>query len=140
MKIWSAFSGLLPILLIITFFQLVVIQQPLPQIVEILTGIVFVVVGLVLFIEGLEIGLFPIGAAMAEGLARKGSLIRLLTFSFSLGFSTTIAEPALIAICQEAATIASNAQLIDSAPEAINFYAFGLRLTLAISVGIAILI
>ncbi len=93
-----------------------------------------------LFIEGLEIGLFPIGEAMAEALARKGSLFWLLTFAFSLGFSTTIAEPALIAISREAATIASNAHLIGQDTKAVQNYALGLRLTVATSVGLAILI
>lgn len=140
MKIWAAFTGLLPILVIVTFFQFAVIQQPLPQITEILLGIIMVILGLVLFIEGLEIGLFPIGESMAEALAHKGSLFWLLTFAFLLGFSTTIAEPALIAIANEAAEIASNAGLIGDTAEKIRNYALGLRLTVAASVGVAILI
>lgn len=51
-----------------------------------------------LFIEGLEIGLFPIGENLSYALSKKGSLGWLLSFSFLLGFSTTIAEPALIAV------------------------------------------
>jgi hypothetical protein len=140
MKIWAAFTGLLPILVIVTFFQFFVIKQPLPQIGEIILGIILVIFGLVLFIEGLEIGLFPIGESMAEALAHKGSLFWLLIFAFLLGFSTTIAEPALIAIASEAATIASNAGLIESTPDKIDNYAMGLRLTVALSVGFAILI
>ena len=91
-----------------------------------------------LFVEGLEIGLFPIGENLSYTLAKKGSLFWLLSFSFLLGFSTTIAEPALIAISKEAAEIALEANLIDSEIE--SSYAFGLRLTVAVSVGLAILI
>ncbi len=117
-----------------------VIRQPLPQIADIVVGFLFVVIGIMLFIEGLEIGLFPVGEAMAEALARKGSLFWLLLFAFSLGFSTTIAEPALIAISHEAATVASNAHLIGADSKAMQNYALGLRMTVAISVGLAILI
>ncbi len=139
-KFWSAFIGLLPILVIVVFFQYVVIGQPLPDIGNTIVGILLVITGLMLFIEGLEIGLFPIGEDMAMALAQKGSLFWLLTFSFLLGFSTTIAEPALIAICREAANIASDANLIEPTSKSISSYAFGLRLTVAISVGLAILI
>jgi hypothetical protein len=77
---------------------------------------------------------------MAEALARKGSLFWLLVFAFALGFSTTIAEPALIAVSAEAAEIASHAGLIARGEQAMHNYALGLRLSVACSVGLAILI
>ncbi|MEX1312765.1 MAG: DUF1538 family protein, partial [Desulfotignum sp.] len=97
-KVKAALIDLLPIILVIAFFQIVVIRQPLPQLGEVIFGALLVVAGLVLFVQGLEMGLFPIGEAMAYALARKGSLFWLLVFAFALGFSTTIAEPALIAV------------------------------------------
>ena len=100
--------------MVVVFFQSVVIRQPFPQIGEVIFGFLFVIVGLMLFIEGLEIGLFPIGETMAYALAKKGSLVWLLIFSFALGFSTTIAEPALIAVAKEASVISSSAGLIES--------------------------
>lgn len=139
-KLWRAFSDLLPIIFVIGFFQLVVLRQPLPQMGEVLVGFLFVVFGLALFIEGLEMGLFPIGETMAHALARKGSLMWLLVFAFALGFSTTVAEPALIAVADEAAEIAAAGGLIASSDSARLGYALGLRLTVATSVGIAILI
>ncbi|PID71976.1 MAG: hypothetical protein CSB34_04835 [Desulfobulbus propionicus] len=139
-KFWQAFADLLPIILVIAFFQVVVFHQPLPQLTEVIIGGVFVVVGLTLFVQGLEMGLFPIGEAMAHGLAQKGCLVWLLCFAFLLGFSTTIAEPALIAVAQEAAEIAVQGNLIHNTPEAAAQYALGLRLTVALSVGIAILV
>ena len=93
-----------------------------------------------LFIEGLEIGLFPIGESMAYALAKKGSLFWLMTFSFLLGFSTAIAEPALIAVAKEAAKISSDAGLIENTQKIMDTYAIGLRLTVAFSVGLAIVI
>lgn len=140
MRLWSSVKDLLPIILVIAFFQTVVIQQPLPNMVEALFGSILVVVGLMLFILGLEMGLFPIGETMARALARKGSLFWLLTFAFALGFSTTVAEPALIAVSEEAAEIAAGAKLIASTEAAVENYALGLRMSVAISVGVAILI
>jgi hypothetical protein len=99
-----------------------------------------VVAGLTLFVQGLEMSLFPIGEAMAQALARKGSLFWLLFFAFALGFSTTVAEPALIAVAAEAAEIASQGGLIDPSPDSVKQYAFGLRMSVAFSVGLAILI
>lgn len=139
-KIKRAFTDLLPIILVIAFFQIVVLKQSLPQIGDVLFGALLVVTGLTLFVEGLEMGLFPIGESMAHALARKGSLFWLLCFSFALGFSTTVAEPALIAVAWEAAEIASQGGLIDPSQGSLNNYAFGLRMSVAFSVGLAILI
>jgi hypothetical protein len=137
-KLKVSFLDLLPIILVVTFFQVVVLKQPFPELPKILLGLFFVVVGLMLFIEGLEIGLFPMGESLSQALVKKGSLFWLLLFSFLLGFSTTIAEPALIAITKEAAEIAVDAALIPSVME--SSYGTGLRLTVAVSVGVAIAI
>jgi hypothetical protein len=137
-KLKAALFDLLPIIVVVLFFQVVVLQQPFPNLFEILTGLIFVMVGLMLFVEGLEIGLFPIGENLSYALVKKGSIFWLLLFSFLLGFSTTVAEPALIAVAGEAAEIAVASNLIH--PEIEVSYAFGLRLSVAISVGLAILI
>jgi len=139
-KLKNAFKDLLPIVVVIAFFQIVVLKQPLPQMGEVLFGALLVVVGLSLFVQGLEMGLFPIGETMAHALARKGSLFWLLSFSFALGFSTTVAEPALIAVAAEASEIASLGGLIEPGKDSLEQYAFGLRMTVAFSVGLAILI
>jgi hypothetical protein len=131
---------LLPIVLVILFFQFVVLQQPLPNIGQILLGVLFVVLGLTFFIHGLEQGLFPIGESMATAFARKGSLFWLIAFAFSLGFGTTVAEPALIAVAEEAAEVAANGAMIDATEAAKQQYADGLRYTVALSVGLAIVV
>ena len=131
---------LMPIVLVISFFQIVIIRQPLPQLGEILFGTLMVVFGLSMFIQGLEMALFPLGESMAQSLTRKGSLFWLLVFAFALGFSTTVAEPALIAVCKKAAEIAATGGLLDPSPASLNTYALGLRLTVAFSVGLAILL
>ncbi len=130
----------MPIVVVIGFFQLVVLQQPIPNLGELLLGTLFVIIGLALFVKGLEMGLFPIGESMAHAFARKGSLTWLLLFAAALGFGTTVAEPALIAVAEEAAEIAAAGNIIDNNPEAKESYADGLRLTVAVSVGFAILV
>jgi uncharacterized membrane protein (DUF2068 family) len=136
----GSLRDLLPIVLVILFFQFVVLQQPLPNIVQLITGLIFVVLGLTFFIHGLEQGLFPIGESMAHAFARKGSVFWLVTFAFALGFGTTIAEPALIAVAAEAASVAANGNMIANTDEARESYASGLRITVALSVGLAIVI
>ncbi|MFP4309423.1 MAG: DUF1538 family protein, partial [Desulfococcaceae bacterium] len=81
-KLWSSLKDLLPIIVVIAFFQAVVLRRPLPDVGEVAFGGVLVVLGLMLFVEGLEMGLFPIGETMARALARKGSLFWLLAFAF----------------------------------------------------------
>ncbi|WP_421870722.1 DUF1538 family protein [Motiliproteus sp.] len=136
----GSLRDLAPIILVIGFFQLVVLQQPLPDLVGVLTGVVFVVLGLTFFIFGLEMGLFPIGESMAHAFARKGSVSWLITFAFALGFGTTVAEPALIAVAAEAAQVAANGGMIENNPDARSVYASGLRFTVALSVGLAIVL
>ena len=63
-----------------------------------------------------------------------------MIFGFGLGFSTTVAEPALIAITREAAKVAAQGDIIASGENARASYALGLRLTVAVSVGLAIAI
>ena len=136
----DAFRDLLPILVVIAFFQILVLRRPIPDFGDILLGTGFVVIGLALFVRGLEIGLFPIGDSMAHAFARKGSLPWLLIFAFSLGFGTTVAEPALIAVAGEAAVVAASGGMIEDTIDARDAYALGLRITVAVSVGIAILV
>lgn len=131
---------LLPILLVILFFQFFVLGKPLPNIEQLLTGMLFVVLGLTFFIHGLEQGLFPIGESMAHAFAKKGSVAWLLIFAFSLGFGTTVAEPALIAVAAEAASVAASGEMIAATEEAKAAYADGLRYTVAFAVGLAIVI
>ncbi len=136
----DAARDLAPIVFVISFFQIIVLQQPFPDIGGVVTGLVCVVFGLALFVQGLEMGLFPIGEAMSQAMARKGSLTILLLFAFALGFGTTVAEPALIAVAAEAAKIAGEAGAIIDSVQAKDSYAFWLRITVALSVGAALVL
>ena len=136
----GALRDLAPIILVIAFFQIVVLQQPFPNLVGIAGGLLCVIAGLTLFIQGLESGLFPLGEALAQAFARKGSVIALLSFAFCLGFGTTVAEPALIAVASEASEVASAAGAIPDDDGARADYAFTLRMVVAVSVGTAIVL
>ncbi|MCB1869516.1 MAG: DUF1538 domain-containing protein [Gammaproteobacteria bacterium] len=131
---------LLPIIAVIAFFQLLILRQPIPDFGGLVIGTILVILGLTLFIHGLKVGLFPIGESMAHDFARKGSLLWLLAFAFALGFGTTVAEPALIAVADEAAKVAATGGMIEKSEAAMQSYADGLRLTVALSVGLAIVI
>ncbi len=140
LSLLGSLRDLAPIIGVISFFQGVVLRQPLPAVGDVLLGTLLVVLGLTFFIHGLELGLFPLGEAMAQAFARKGSVRWLLLFAFALGFGTTVAEPALIAIAAEAAEMAALEGVIDPEPAAQARYALGLRLTVALSVGAAIVL
>ncbi|HFQ5282574.1 TPA: DUF1538 family protein [Vibrio vulnificus] len=131
---------LLPIVVVIVFFQIVVLKEPLPNIFSIGFGLILVILGLTFFIFGLEMGLFPIGESMAQAFARKGSVFWLMVFAFCLGFGTTIAEPALTAVANEAAEVAAEGGMIAHTEDSMDEYANGLRLTVALSVGAAIVL
>ena len=136
----DSIRDLAPIILVIAAFQLLVLRQPLPDFLDLLVGCACVVIGLALFVQGLEAGLFPIGSMLADGLARKASLPWLLVFAFGLGFGTAVAEPALIAVTEEAGRVAADEGIIGRDPAERTAFALGLRLSVAVAVGFSGLI
>ena len=142
--VFGLFGGTLrdlaPIVLIIAFFQIVVIRQPVENLGQIAIGFVFVLIGLTIFVRGLEMALFPLGEALAQAFIRKGSLFWLLAFAFGLGFGTTVAEPALIAVSNEAARVMAEGGAIAPGGDSEASYASALRYTVAISVGASLIV
>lgn len=136
----SSLRDLLPIVLVISIFQVFVFRESAAGLISMATGALLVVAGLTSFIFGLRLALFPVGEGLAHALAKKGSVFWLVVFAFLLGFGTTIAEPALIAIAAEAAEVAAGADAIASSDEARSRYALGLRLTVALAVGVALVV
>ncbi len=136
----GALRDLAPIFAVIVFFQIVVLQQPFPDLANVVVGLVCVVLGLALFVQGLESGLFPLGEALAQGMARKGSATALLALAFCLGFGTTVAEPALTAVAAEGAAVAAAADFIGDSQAAQDRYALELRVVVALAVGFAIVL
>lgn len=133
-------KDILPIIVVTAFFQLVVIQQPFHDFADIAVGLLFVLLGLAIFIQGLEMALFPIGESLAGAFAQKGNVAWLLLFAFGLGFGTTVAEPALIAVCGEAARTMAAAGALAETAQAIDGFALALRYTVAVAVGSSIVL
>ncbi len=125
----DSFRDLLPIIIVILFFQLTIIQDVPENWLSTTIGLVIVGFGLALFLQGLEIGIFPIGESLARDFAKSKNIIWILFFGFLIGFGTTIAEPALAVIADKAASISSG-----------RIDATILRLVVAASVGFAILL
>ncbi len=100
-----AARNLLPIVLVVGVFQFLVLQQTPEGLGSMVVGLLIVVVGVALFLQGLEMGVFPIGKNLSDEFAAKGSLPWLMVFGFCMGFGAVIAEPALIAVAEQAELI-----------------------------------
>jgi hypothetical protein len=111
-----------PVAGMILIFQLLVIRRPLPNPARLMTGFFYVILGITLFLEGLEMALFPLGELMAKQLtapefigtktpdgAGWDSYLWVYAFAAATGFATTLAEPALIAVAIKAAQISAGA-------------------------------
>jgi len=120
-------KDILPILFVVFFFQLVIIKKPIPHLHKIVLGILFVIIGLYSFLIGLEMGLFPLGESMALQLTQMGNMWLIYIFGFLIGFATTMAEPALIAVALKAKEVSAG-----------KINDFILRVFVAIGVGIGI--
>ncbi len=119
-----AFRNLLPIVVVVAFFQAVILQQAPDDLWSIAMGLGIVVLGVALFLQGLDMGIFPIGKNLSNAFARRGSLPLMLVFGFCMGFSTVIAEPALIAVAEQAEAISEG-----------RISSLVLRIIVAVSVG-----
>ncbi len=143
--IWATLVGtlrdVLPIAAIIFGFQLFVIRKPIPNLKKTLIGFAYVLLGLAFFLIGLEQALFPLGKLMAEQLTDPafilgGEVMRVLRwddywwvylFAFAIGFSTTVAEPSLIAVAIKANEVSGGAIGV-----------WGLRAAVAVGVAVGI--
>jgi hypothetical protein len=130
----------LPIILLIGFFQVVVLKQPIPHLKRMILGGVYVVLGLALFLMGLEKALFPVGKVMATQLSNPEFIgvtdgqpiiwwyyYWIYIFAALIGFATTVAEPSLIAVAIKANEVSAG-----------TIKPWGLRITVAIGVAFAL--
>lgn len=131
----------LPIAVVIFGFQLAVLRKPIPNLKKIVVGFVMVLLGLGFFLEGLEAALFPLGKLMAQQLTAPAFIAAdnltaelswwnykwVYLFALAIGFSTTIAEPSLLAVAIKASQVSAG-----------SISVWGLRLAVAIGVAIGI--
>lgn len=141
--VWDTAGDILPIVVMIAAFQFVVIRRRMPNLRRVVIGFVYVLIGLSLFLLGLEQALFPLGRLMAtqltdpefiySGIEHIASAIHwtdyywVYIFAFAIGFSTTIAEPSLMAVAIKANQVSGGA-----------IHAWGLRIAVALGVAVGI--
>jgi hypothetical protein len=129
--------NLVPIVVVVAVFQALVIRQPLPQVGEMVTGLILMLIGLTLFVRGVAMSLLPLGEAMAYAIARRGSLSLLVAFAIALGFGSTFAEPALAAVVAQASQAAAADGLLGDEAAADGF-ALALRIAVSAAVGVGV--
>jgi len=125
----DTFVNILPIIVTIVFFQYVILRRHLPNLGRVIVGFLMLIIGLYGFIVGIKLGLFPIGESIAKSLIEKDSLFFIYLFAFLIGFGTTMAEPALVAVIKQANRYAT-----------IRLNIFIIRLLVALGVGCGILL
>ena len=141
--LFATVKDVLPIIIILFGFQFFILRKPIPNLRKVIIGFVYVLIGLALFLQGLEQALFPLGRLMAEqltdpnfiyaGVEHIATTIRwqdyfwVYIFAIAIGFSTTIAEPSLIAVAIKANQVSSG-----------SIGVWGLRLAVAFGVAVGI--
>jgi hypothetical protein len=140
--LFGTVNDVLPIAVIIFGFQLLVLRQPIPRLGRVLGGFGFVLLGLGFFLEGLQLALFPLGKLMAAQLTDPGFITSLVhceqdlnwwdyrwvyLFALMIGFSTTIAEPSLLAVAIKANQVSGD-----------TIGVMGLRVAVALGVAVGI--
>ena len=136
----STCRDVLPIVALLVGFQLFVLRQPIAHPKRLALGGVYVVIGLALFLMGLEKALFPVGRMMAAQLSHPSFLMGgaeavsrwtaygwIYLFAAMIGFSTTIAEPSLLAVALKAREVSGG-----------GISQWGLRITVALGVAVGI--
>ena len=141
--VWDRAKDIAPIVIFLFAFQIFVLRERIPNFRRMLTGFVFVAVGLGLFLVGLEESLFPLGRLMAQQLTDPAFLQQVsghiadtlvwqdfywvYLFAAAIGFSTTLAEPALMAVSLKANEVSAGAVGV-----------WGLRVAVALGVGFGV--
>ena len=120
----KALRSLLPIVVVVVVFQLAVFREVPEQPLRLVAGLLVVGIGIALFLQGLDLSVFPVGKNLANQFARRGALGLLLPFGFAIGFAAVVAEPALIAVAEQAELVSEG-----------RISALVLRLVIAVSVG-----
>ncbi len=94
-----------PVILVILVFQRWIVGRAVPNLPRVAAGLALAIVGLWAFVEGLKLGLFPLGFGLARALVGLEDWAVLYLFAFAIGVATTLAEPALMAVAREAAEV-----------------------------------
>lgn len=125
----KALRNLLPIVAVVVAFQLLVFRRMPEDPLQLVAGLLIVGVGIALFLQGLDLSVFPVGKNLANQFTRRGALGLLLAFGFFIGFAAVVAEPALIAVAEQAELISEG-----------RINGIVLRVVIAVSVGLVLVL
>lgn len=125
----KALRNLLPIVAVVVLFQWLVFRSMPDDPLTLVAGLLIVAVGIALFLFGLDLSIFPVGKNLANQFVRRGALGLLLPFGFAIGFAASVAEPAVIAIAEQA-------QLVSDG----RINGLALRFVIAGSVGLVLVV
>lgn len=125
----KALKNLMPIVIVVVMFQLLVFKAMPDDPLTLVAGLLIVAVGIALFLHGLDLSIFPVGKNLANQFVRRGALGLLLPFGFAIGFAASVAEPAVIAVAEQA-------QLVSGG----RIDALLLRFVIALSVGLVLVL
>src|SRR5690606_4637955 len=101
-RLRDALTSLVPILAVVVAFQLLVIREVPDDLGSLVLGMLVVALGIAVFLQGLDLSVFPLGRSLASQFTRKRALVALLAFGFCIGAAAVVAEPALIAVADQA--------------------------------------
>lgn len=135
-KFLEQLSSIWFIVAYLVFFQVVMLRLPVVYATMIAAGIATVALGLMFFMEGLRLGLMPLGEAIGNVLPRKAGLVVILSFAFVVGVGATFAEPAIAVLKAAGSGVAPNqAPLLYSL---LNDFSGQLVASVGLGVGVAV--
>ncbi len=123
----SVVRDVAPVLGLVFFFQLAILRKPVRNTMTVFAGIVAVITGLFIFLAGLDMSVFPVGESLAVTFADPEKMWQAIIFAFFMGYATTVAEPALLAVTMRAENLTAG-----------NLNSFALRNVVAFGVGVGL--
>lgn len=132
------FRDFFPILAIVVIFHWAVVGQPMPELWLRLGGILLTLVALTLVVRGLDKSVLPLGQSLASGAVSRRGMLVLMVIGFAVGFGSTVAEPALAAVAEQAAATAAATGSLAGGEAAMGRFAFVLRYVVAAAVGLVV--
>lgn len=132
------FRDFLPILAVVVVFQWAVVGQPMPELWVRLGGILLTLGALTLLVRGLDKRVLPLGHSLASGAVSRRGMLVLVAIGFAVGFASTVGEPALAAVAEQAAATAAATGSLAGGEAAMGRFALVLRYVVAAGVGLVV--
>jgi hypothetical protein len=108
-KLLEVLKAVAPLITAVCVLQITVVHAPLELFLQFLFGVLLAIAGMLLLFVGIDLGILPMGRFVGAELPKKGSLILILSVAFALGFATTVAEPDVLVLSQQAGVVSDGA-------------------------------